>query len=95
MIFVYYIVFGLVFILVDWILGKLTETEDPIYNFIEDSLLKLVGENSIIYALILFGGLIGSLLVANTFTENTLGFWIFTSIGVILVGFIGKSWIKN
>ena len=95
MIFVYYIIFGIVFIVFDLILGKLIKKDEPISALIEGFIAKLTGGDALIMFLVLIGGLIGSAYLATYFPENSIGYWISTISTIILVGYIGKSWLES
>lgn len=95
MILIYAIIFGILLYVLDFVLGKLSKQKFSIIGSIESFIDNISGESVWVRLLIVLGTPFLSFYLSNTFLENSLGFWVFTIIGVISIGYLGISWLET
>lgn len=89
------LVFGVGFIVLDKILSSLFKKENALTDFIDGIIEKITGKSIVLRLLIIFGGIGGSLYLANQFPLNSIVAWMFAGIGFSLFGYIASTFIKE
>lgn len=93
MIFIYAIICGILLYVVDLISVKLFK--QSIVGWIEDIIASISGGNIWIQLFIILGIPFGSFYLIAVLPEGSLGFWIFTTLGVVSLGYVGIAWLET
>ncbi|TSC96433.1 MAG: hypothetical protein Athens101426_353 [Parcubacteria group bacterium Athens1014_26] len=93
MILIYAIIFGVLLYVVDLISVKLFK--QSIVEWIENVIDGIGGENVWVRLLIILGVPFGSFYLSTVLPEDSFGFWIFTILGIVSLGYAGLAWIET
>ncbi len=93
MILIYAVIFGILLYVVDLIFVKLFK--QSVVGWIENIIDSIGGENVWIKLLIILGVPVGSFYLSTILPEDSLGFWIFTILGIISLGYAGLAWLET
>lgn len=93
MILIYAIICGILLYVVDLISIKLFK--QSVVGWIENIIDSISGENVWIKLLIILGVPFGSFYLSTVLPEGSLGFWIFTILGITSLGYVGIAWLET
>lgn len=93
MILIYAIICGILLYVVDLVSVKLFK--QSIVGWIENIITNISGENIWAQLLIILGVPFGSFCLSTILPEDSLGFWIFTILGIISLGYAGLAWLET
>ena len=93
MILIYAIICGILLYVMDLISVKLFK--QSIVGWIENIIDNISGENIWIRLLVILGVPFGSFYLSTVLPEDSLGFWIFTTLGIVSLGYVGIAWLET